>query len=612
MKTNYVYRHLVLLLACLLPAHLLWAQTPTFSCGNVPSSLASKTQPPNGTCEKQSAIFTNFLRYKENFIPAGQVNERTVRKNVKLRFMVTDPGTATQKNFRQQQMQDLQTIVTWLNGFFDNCQAPNKPQTNICGSCHIPDMRIHFELQGVTFFPNTDTAIPYYTFYNSSLQRMDTAYDYSHPDLSPYTVGADSVLNIFFCYFNNGIPKGMYAGITNNTTYDIAKFNFYSDPKRDYIILANTYQRFLDGDLWGVTLLLMHELFHEYGLWHLWDGTEICTETDPEYLADIFNTGSLKHCPLSGGFNDCDQSLPTYPNFGCNNNVMSVRGYNWSSPMQQGIIQRESYMGRMSRYSYPMESPNSTPWVVTNNQVWDFPIRMFQDIRVKPGATLTIKCEVQMPPNARIVVENGGHLIVDGGLVTSYHEKSTWFGIELKAYSGMDPIPANQGFLELKNGAIIEHAITGVRNFCSSDNPGVGGGIIKAANSTFLNCRKAVELRDYPTKSYYYNGASQCSFDQVKFIYDDKLQGSPGDMFTSWNVLSGVLVNKCSFRNDALIPCRSLRAVRVSTPRIPVSRSRPATSIVYRKVFMPPASPACLPGRSSSITTSSAISQRTS
>ena len=532
-----------MLLAMALLGTVAYAQLPG-TCGNQyepDGETAGKAAPANGTCTRQSAIFSAYFRKKENFIPYGPVNvsqnitPQTTIKKVKIRFQVANPGTPTKMNFDQTDTQPFQDIMYWLNNsFFHDTQVPNKPQTNVCGTCYIQDTRIHFELDGVNFFNST------------------TFSGYTYPDLSNQVIGGDSVLNIFLGYYTN--PP--FAGITNPQG-NIAKFAFHNDVSKNYIVISNAYQRYLQNDLWGVTVLLMHELFHEYGLWHLWDGSETCNEADPDYLKDIFNTGTLKHCPLTGGFNDCDQSNSNYPSFGCNNNVMSIRGYTWTSPMQMGIIHRESFMGRMSQYTFPTEAPSAHPWLVYNDQTWDFGIRMFQDIRVKAGATLTIKCEVQMPPDSRIVVEPGGKLIVDGGLVTSYHGKNTWQGIEVVGNMGQPSSNQYQGALELKNGAIIENAGAAVRNF-TWENGAQGGGIIIADNSTFSNCWRAVELNGYHDYSYgsAFSNTSNCSFNKVTFRIDEHApflashNWTNGDLFTSFDTKAGVLIRNCNFINE--------------------------------------------------------------
>jgi hypothetical protein len=190
--------------------------------------------------------------------------------------------------------------------------------------------------------------------------------------------------------------------------------------------------------------------------------------------------------------------------------------------------------------------------VISTNTTWNSSKTISASVRVKAGKTLTISGSttiIHMPLNGRILVEPGAKLIVDGATITN--ECGTeWGGIELTGNRNALPDPANQGYCQLINGAKIMNAKRGIRNF-TWDNGAQGGGIIKAENSTFINCKRSVELNDYPNYSYFYSGGSQCSFNNVDFIYNDQIPGGmAGSMFTSWNTYAGVIINNCRFNNQ--------------------------------------------------------------
>lgn len=104
-----------------------------------------------------------------------------------------------------------------------------------------------------------------------------------------------------------------------------------------------------------------------------------------------------------------------------------------------------------------------------------------------------------MKSNAKIVVKQGGKLIVDGGIITTEDSK-LWPGIEVWGNSAAHQYPVNghyaQGYVELKNGAVIENAECALAlwrpNHWSST-----GGIVHAENATFRNCAKAVHALHY-------------------------------------------------------------------------------------------------------------------
>lgn len=513
------------------------AQTYTaMSCGNKVNggtgneNLGAKPS-PTASCGRQSAVYSSFFVKKESFIPLGTVKPETVIKKIKLRFMIANPMTAQKNNYDPASPADMVKLQFLVNALNSANQTPTAPTgaPGSCTNCTVPDNRIRYELAGVTTFNSRSFYFP-----------GDVA-----PDFTSNVMNGDRELNIFLAYFPNagGGPES-WAGITNPRTADITRFDFYSDPKKDYIVLSNVYQSYpseWEGNI--IANAIHHELFHEYGFWHIegQNGTETCNETASDYLGDLFGTGAQKYCPLD--------------NTRTCNNVM-VGGRN-TTPLQLGIIHRELFMGRMHKYAYPTESPTQHIWVVNSNQTWDFPIRMFQTIRVMPGATLTIKCEVQMPENSNIIVELGGKLVLDGGTITSYNSKSSWGGLQIKGNEQQVALSQYQGTLEMKNGSVIENAWEGVWNY-SPENyfQQGGGGIILAENSKFYNCNKAVDLAGYQTYSYTYSGSSKCSFKKMEFTIDENspffsyYQQAGYEYFTTDRIRAGVELKNCTFKNN--------------------------------------------------------------
>lgn len=174
-------------------------------------------------------------------------------------------------------------------------------------------------------------------------------------------------------------------------------------------------------------------------------------------------------------------------------------------------------------------------------------------VRVKAGNTLTISgssTRIYVPRNARILVEPGAKLVVDGATLTN-ECGFLWQGIEVMGNIYQPSNDTWQGTLELKNGAVIEHAINGFRNF-ANDNGMQGGGIIRAKNATFKNCKRAVELVNAPNYTYWNStaNASNCSFDGVTFLRDNA--AIPFDQeayFTSWLTKGGVVIKNSTFVN---------------------------------------------------------------
>src|SRR5690606_14477007 len=128
---------------------------------------------------------------------------------------------------------------------------------------------------------------------------------------------------------------------------------------------------------------------------------------------------------------------------------------------------------------------------------------------IKSGYRLTIEGTVGMGPDQRIIVERGAQLWVDGGTITTSCGDKMWRGIEVWGTSSADQEPIlnnpDQGFVNLLNGATIEHARDGITVIRKNDNGSINwggytGGIVIARDAIFQNCRRAVEFWPYQNK----------------------------------------------------------------------------------------------------------------
>lgn len=469
-------------------------------------------------CTNNSAAYLDYFRHKENFIPAFDIitihgpeyTPETVIKKIKMRFVIHEPNASgPQINYRQADTPQLKKIIAEANNLLGYMPTSTIGVNAGCTNCYVQNARIKFELTEIEFI--NDPGNGYYV--NNTFQ--------------PLGKYKDSILNVHF--FRNDATKTLsqssawVAGVGSgyNGLYYVAFMNYYttwSSPG----FTAKT---------------LIHEIGHIFGLPHL---VEEYGPNSSDYLSDIFGSDAPS------------VYFANHPNdFDLSNNFLHGNTANYAqySPMQLGRINRQMFLQDASKYCYPTEAPSIHPWLVSQDETWDFPIRMYQDIRVQPGVTLTIKCEVQMPPDSRIVVERGGKLVVDGGRITSYHNRSRWYGIELMGDELASALPANQGSVEIKNGAIISNARSAVNSF-SGENGNHGGGIINATNSYFYNNGKCVALNGYGNYSY---GSGACYFDNCEFTVDadGPFSDPPGDAyFTSYDTKGGVVIKGCKFRNE--------------------------------------------------------------
>ncbi|TVR77018.1 MAG: T9SS C-terminal target domain-containing protein [Chitinophagaceae bacterium] len=198
------------------------------------------------------------------------------------------------------------------------------------------------------------------------------------------------------------------------------------------------------------------------------------------------------------------------------------------------------------------------PILITKDSVLNLNIRLYQDLIIKSGNTLTITCKVLMPDDAKIIVEPNAKLIIDGGKITNACN-GLWKGIEVWGDNEQHQYTINyinqQGKVHLKNGAIIDGAEIGIATYNPNEYNRNTGGIIIAEDATFKNCKNAVFL--FPYQNFYPNNPSQLRpnlsrFDNVEFIangenYNSGVNYGTG-MVVLWGV-NGVRFRGCKFLN---------------------------------------------------------------
>ena len=178
------------------------------------------------------------------------------------------------------------------------------------------------------------------------------------------------------------------------------------------------------------------------------------------------------------------------------------------------------------------------------------------DAVVEDDVTLTITGTVYCSDIASIIIKPGGKLIINGGILTNACSDKKWQGIEVWGVDSLHQQQVNgqyhQGYLELKNGAVIENAVCAVELWNPSDNHSEGG-IVHATDATFRNNAKAIHACNYAN----YNPASgfetdyNVSFNNCSFVIDSNYVGE--ELFLRHVELSNVSGFKfcgCSFSVD--------------------------------------------------------------
>ena len=130
------------------------------------------------------------------------------------------------------------------------------------------------------------------------------------------------------------------------------------------------------------------------------------------------------------------------------------------------------------------------------------PYRLCGDIWVSPDAQLTMWDEAQSPENVRIYIKPSGKLVLDGATLTNLPEEHSpmWKGVQVWGNSIKHQLKESgrywQGVLEMKNGAAIRNAVTGIDVWNPEDEKSTGG-IVKATDARFDNNTTAVSFHPY-------------------------------------------------------------------------------------------------------------------
>ncbi|MCD4747560.1 MAG: cellulase family glycosylhydrolase, partial [Bacteroidales bacterium] len=138
-------------------------------------------------------------------------------------------------------------------------------------------------------------------------------------------------------------------------------------------------------------------------------------------------------------------------------------------------------------------------------------------VNIDSGAMLIIKDTVYVKPETKFVVERGGKLELDNGAIIGL---CMWQGIEVWGTASAPPYaPGAHGKVVLRNEALIENALVGIKTIKVNDDQGegqpdynyTGGHITAYGNSTIRNCQYAV--RFYPYEYDHYSGFTNITFE---------------------------------------------------------------------------------------------------
>lgn len=408
-------------------------------------------------------------------------------------------------------------MFNWINDFYSS-RAPSDP---IEWVTELPgyDSRIRFSIgdygeERIYFYRNTTW---WNYLYTNSCEPI-TSY------LQTYYPERLENMNIYIL----GNPDWQY-------NFADAKMPSFYDFTYNQIVAAYFWRPVSD---WACSMLLAHEFRHTLGLIHTYTGggtNAICDQDNPDFLKDIYVTTLPDECNCP---HICvyDSNAYAINGDGITNNLMGGNKEEvYVSPMQAGQMHRA--LSLTSARKYVTCSKSDVPLVISNEQIWDFDMKLYQDLIIENGAVLTLTCHLVMHPDAKIIVKPGGKLIIDGATVgTDLFENNLWPGIEVWGDKSTHQYAVNgsyrQGYMELKNGATIENAVCAL-NLWRPGHWNTTGGIVHATDAVFRNNHRSVHALHY-RNSHPVSGKEtdyNATFTRCQFTVDGNYLGDGDHVF---------------------------------------------------------------------------------
>ncbi|PJB55953.1 MAG: hypothetical protein CO098_15290 [Bacteroidetes bacterium CG_4_9_14_3_um_filter_41_19] len=364
-------------------------------CGNTESNHSKQTDVVD--CSKTSDTWTNIYKTKEHYTPGPDMPIKTLHVN--LNIWQRSDGTGNLSNIPEH-IARLEQIMEWVNMKYENVNPNANPPLSYSVESYT-DSKIRIVLDNIYFYrdPSSNNSYYYGNYYGHNV-LLDNYIKNNFPERT-------KALNIH-------LTGGEYGGAAGYSDFGSIESFYRHNPD----MATNSVHDWWFSEHWA------HEIGHSFDLWHTYDlapsWKQNCFLSYYDFLTDLYDIT----IPCSGG---CDICLITDDN----NNLMGGAGEGHITGLQMGIIHRSTMLRNLHNVNYNLRDHvtgyTNIPYEITQDETWDFSIKFYQDIIVKAGNTLTIQCEVQMIPDAKIIIEPSAKLIIDGGLITNeYYYNLPW------------------------------------------------------------------------------------------------------------------------------------------------------------------------------------------
>lgn len=422
----------------------------------------------------------------------------------------------------------LQTVIDSVNYLFSHLKMPI-PSGNL-----VTDSRIQFVMGNTHFYQNSTVGVGMTS--KDGWVKEDSALAIVHANPNMTFDEKFNTLHIFHGVPDTSIGQGFGGAARGlgNKNYLFVN-GYYGNYK------ADSYDGTLDYSVQAHAGHLAHEIGHSLGLPHTF-GQYLCsdysrtrstTNNFMDYMEGpiVYDEESLTVCqigkihhylkglgPSSYNIDDC--VIDTYCTVGSSEDVI----------IEAGEI-----------------------------DIWENARFLNGNLVIKNGGVLRIKCYTSIPSDGKIVVEKGGKLVLDGGIISN-ECGSQWQGIFVEGDPNKTQLPlSNQGFVHIINGGTIEHARTAV-TLCGVDANGnqdisKSGGILIANTAIFRDNWRDVSFTGYAKQASTgsFANANISSFTECYFFTtNDYRSDHVGDIWpnvTMWGVVQ-VRFLGCTFHDQ--------------------------------------------------------------